>query len=37
VSRRQRIAHTLQSQAERLITYCAAKGYQAHQVVKEIG
>jgi putative resolvase len=27
----------LESQAERLITCCAAKGYQAHQVVKEIG
>lgn len=27
----------LESQAERLITYCAAKGYQVHQVVKEIG
>jgi putative resolvase len=27
----------LQRQAERLVTYCAAKGYQVHQVVKEIG
>jgi putative resolvase len=27
----------LESQAERLIAYCAAKGYQVHQVVKEIG
>jgi len=27
----------LESQAERLVAYCAAKGYQVHQVVKEIG
>jgi putative resolvase len=27
----------LESQAERLITYCAAKGSQVHQVVNEIG
>jgi putative resolvase len=27
----------LESHAERLIEYCAAKGYQAHQVLKEIG
>ena len=27
----------LESQAERLIAYCAAKGYQVHQVVQEIG
>jgi putative resolvase len=27
----------LESQAERLVSYCAAKGYQVHQVVKEIG
>ena len=27
----------LESQAERLITYCAAKGYQVHQVVQEFG
>src|SRR5215471_5913566 len=28
---------TLDSQAERLVTYCAAKGYQVSRVVKEIG
>jgi putative resolvase len=27
----------LESQAERLVAYCAAKGYQVHQVVQEIG
>lgn len=27
----------LDSQADRLTTYCAAKGYQVHRVVKEIG
>ena len=27
----------LESQAERLVAYCAAKGYQVHQVVREIG
>ena len=27
----------LESQAARLVAYCAAKGYQVHQVVKEIG
>jgi putative resolvase len=27
----------LETQAERLVGYCAAKGYQVHQVVKEIG
>lgn len=27
----------LESQAERLLTYCAAKGYQVHKVVKEVG
>lgn len=27
----------LESQAERLVTYCAAKGYQVSQVVKETG
>jgi len=27
----------LESQAERLVAYCAAKGYQVHQVMKEIG
>ena len=27
----------LESQAERLVANCAAKGYQVHQVVKEIG
>jgi putative resolvase len=27
----------LESQAERLMAYCAAKGYQVHQVVREIG
>jgi predicted site-specific integrase-resolvase len=27
----------LETQAERLVGYCATKGYQVHQVVKEIG
>jgi len=27
----------LAMQAERLVGYCAAKGYQVHQVVKEVG
>jgi predicted site-specific integrase-resolvase len=27
----------LEGQAERLVAYCAAKGYQVHQVVKEVG
>ena len=27
----------LSSQAERLVGYCTAKGYQIHQVVKEVG
>jgi predicted site-specific integrase-resolvase len=27
----------LESQAERLVAYCAAKGYHVHQVVQEIG
>lgn len=27
----------LEGQAERLVAYCAAKGYQIHQVVKEVG
>jgi predicted site-specific integrase-resolvase len=27
----------LESQADRLVAYCAAKGYQIHQVVREIG
>ncbi len=27
----------LETQAERLIRYCEAKGYQVHQVVKEVG
>jgi putative resolvase len=27
----------LESQADRLVAYCAAKGYQVHQVVKEVG
>lgn len=27
----------LDSQADRLVGYCAAKGYQVHQVVKEVG
>jgi putative resolvase len=27
----------LDSQAERLVAYCMAKGYQIHQVVKEVG
>jgi len=27
----------LDTQAERLLAYCAAKGYQVHKVVKEVG
>ncbi len=27
----------MESQAERLVAYCAAKGYQVHRVVREIG
>ena len=27
----------LECQADRLVAYCAAKGYQVHQVVKEVG
>ncbi len=27
----------LESQADRLVAYCAAKGYQIHQAVKEVG
>ena len=27
----------LDAQAERLLTYCAAKGYQVHKVIKEVG
>jgi putative resolvase len=27
----------LEGQADRLVAYCAAKGYQVHQVVKEVG
>jgi predicted site-specific integrase-resolvase len=27
----------LESQADRLVAYCAARGYQVHQVVKEVG
>lgn len=27
----------LQAQADRLVAYCAAKGYQVHKVVKEVG
>ena len=27
----------LDGQADRLVAYCAAKGYQVHQVVKEVG
>jgi putative resolvase len=27
----------MQSQADRLVAYCAAKGYQIHQVVRENG
>lgn len=29
--------HNLDAQAERLVQYCQAKGYQVHQVVKEVG
>ena len=27
----------LEGQADRLVAYCAAKGYHVHQVVKEVG